>query len=409
MPIAAASEVECIDGFEFQQFSATGFNAGGTLLYAQVPGTTVATSDFYTGAACAEIAPTGAAAGNILKGSTAGIASSDGKTCAFWIKFVGSLPAAAANLCRFEGAGAGVCTVQFQSSSTRFAVIVAGGGTATAIGPTIVTGRWYHIQAQAFNNSTTYTITARVDNDPTTEGTATLAGQTAQQITAVMLGTRSTTGPAYTARFDDWVVTNTINSYPIGIHRCPSAFPVQDAAHNGGTNTIEDNAGTDIGASFTTAYTLVNEVPPENADYIQQSASGSGNYAEIRFAQAQQRQVLAVNAYAAVEAAAVNSSGMIFRVTDSGGTTLVDQGTATTTTSGTTRRYSQKMVPVPASGTNWGQDQFNGLLGRMGFSTDVSPVPRALTFMLQYLVLTDPRPVMPKLPVNHVIDRGSAI
>lgn len=358
------------DGFEFQLFNTNAFAAGGTATYTTVTNAAPDTSIFRTGAASLAVSPTGAAAGQVQKtiaaGSRTGVAS-------FYIYFPTSLPASDALIAHVGGPTATTARPQMYFHQATSKLALAYGSNLTNVsdfGAAISANTWYLVDWKVDISGTTFTQTAQLDG--ANSATPTKSAQTATDITLFALGSTSTTGPAITINYDDWVFGVTLADYPLGAHSVALLKPTSDGTHNAGTNVIEANGGADIDGSTTTAFNLIDEVPPENADYIQQSATGSGNYAEVVFASPPAGTKWGTTYWCAIEGAAANGSDMLLRVVDSGGSTLLDQGGAGAV-SGTTRRYSVGYLAGDPTGNK----------GRVGFATDVSPVPRALTFVAQ--------------------------
>lgn len=359
--------IQIVDGFEFQGLFTTGFNAGGTALYSNNAATAVETSVVRTGGASLKVTPGAAAAGRLSYAMPAGQRSI---VVSFYIRFEAGtgFPASDANLFQITVTTASQqARVNYDSASGKLKLVNNNTLLGTTFGPALSTGVWYHVEVYFDTSATTYVLKARVNDDVSTEVSVGRSGLAAEDIALVTLGTAVATGPASTLYFDDVIVSNTLADYPLGPYTVEKLAPTSDGTHNGGTNVIEKNGGTDIGGGTTDAYTMVNEVPPENTDYIQQAGAGSGNYAEVVFANPSAASWGATYR-CAIEGAGGGASDLLIRIVDSGGTTKVDQGGAGAV-SGTTRRYSRGYVDGNVTGNK----------ARIGFATDVTPVPRALT------------------------------
>lgn len=354
-----------VDGFEFQLFSTTTFGSGGTALYSTATNPTVETTVVHTSPGASLKFALSGTAGAVLRAMPA---STRTLVVSFYLRFDTSLPGADTHLVNSTGP-TNTPRMLFRSASSKLAMRW-GTGTVTAandFGAALSPDTWYRVDWKIDTSGATYTQTAQLDG--ANENTLTLATQTATDIATFGPGTNG--AATVSCYFDDWVYGATLGDYPLGAHNVALLVPTSDGTHNAGTNVIEANGGADIGGG-TTAYNLIDEVPPENTDYIQQSGAGSGNYAEVVFANPPSGTKWGIEYYCAVEGAAANASDLLLRVVDSGGSTLLDQGGAGAV-SGTTRRYSRGFLAGDPSGNR----------GRVGFATDVSPVPRALTFVGQ--------------------------
>lgn len=354
-----------VDGFEFQLLSATAFAAGGIApLYTTITTATIDTTTVRSGAASLRCDPTVSVAGTVRRAVPAGNRTI---VTSVYVRMA-SLPGGSTALILLNIATAGIgASIRYDPVTGKFAVYHSGKVADLGMAPVVV-DRWYLLDLKFDCSADPFAVAGRVDGDAASEASGTITS-TATDITQARLGTVTTTGPACTMYFDDWIYGYTLADYPYGHHAVELLKPTSDGTHNAGTNVVEDQAGADIGA--VTAYNLVDEVPPENTDYIKQSAAGSGNYAEVVFA-TPTGTPWGASYYAAIEGAAANVSDMLMRVVNSSGTTLLDQG-GVGAVNGTGRRYSVGYVGGNPTGNK----------GRMGFASDVSPVPRAVTFVAQ--------------------------
>ncbi len=355
-----------VDGCELQLFSTSAFNfsggASGTALYVTVTNATVETTVVHTSPGASAKFTLSAATGAMQRGIASGIRT---LTASFYIRYDTALPGTDSFLAVMAGP-TNAPRIAFHQSSGKLGLRY-GSGLMTDFGAVLSPDTWYLVDWKADVSATTFTQSARLNGAD--ENTVTKSSETPADITNCGISTNgNTTATFYT---DDWVFSSTLGDYPMGEHNVALLVPTSDGTHNAGTNVIEANGGADIGGG-TTAYNLIDEVPPENTDYIQQSATGSGNYAEVVFASPPSGTIWGTDYYCAIEGAGAGASDLLLRVVDSGGSTLLDQG-GTGAVSGTTRRYSRGFLSGSPSGNK----------GRVGFATDVAPVPRALTFVGQ--------------------------
>lgn len=373
-----APTLTTVDGFEFQLFSTTTFAAGGTANYSAATTAAVETTIVKNGAASLKVSPTTSAAGQVAKLQASGMRTG---VVSFYIQIASTLPVTDLTIATTAGP-TGPPTLQYNATSGKFKMTFS--TVVQDFGPVIVADTWYLIDWKFDVSGTTFTATAQVDGNASIGATNTRASQTAADVTTIRCGSSSTTGPAATIYYDDWLIGSTLSDYPFGPHKVGLLKPTSDGTHVTTGSIVEDQAGTVIGASYTTANSLIDEVPPENTDYIKQIAAGTGDYAEVVFASPSEITVWGSTYWCAIEGAATNASDMLLRVVNSGGTTQLDQG-GTGAVSGTTRRCSVGYLAGNPSGNK----------GRMGFASDVSPVPRALTFVCQYAAPTFSDPPFP--------------
>lgn len=356
----AAPTLYWVDGFEFRTTVAALFAAGGTNPYATSAGVAPAwdTSVKKNGAASLQLVPTVAAASRLH--SIAHQSSKTGWVASFYV-YIASLPASDLQLAKSDNGNTQIA-LTYSASAGKFQ------WNAVSFGPALSSATWYLVDLYLDVSANPWQLKARIDGDGSTEMTGTKAVASTTFSGSPSLGTALTTGPAASMNYDDLVMSYTLADYPIGAHSVQILKPTSDGTHNAGTNVMENQSGTDIGVA--SAFPLIDEVPAENSDYIKQSASGSGNYAEVIFANPSP--AWGATYWCALEGEAAGVSDMLFRVTDGSGNTLLDQG-GVGAVSSTTRRYSAAYLAGDPGGRR----------GRVGFASDVVPVPRALTFIAQ--------------------------
>lgn len=153
------------------------------------------------------------------------------------------------------------------------------GATTVASSITMADGQWYLIDMRISQAGTTWTVDWAIDGVAQTQVSA--GSQTQGDISTIRMGT-NTTAISMTGYIDDVIASIDSADYPIGAHGTQIILPASDGTHNAGTNVMENQAGTDIGA--VSAYSLINDIPMSSAtEYVRQAANGTGNYAEILF------------------------------------------------------------------------------------------------------------------------------
>jgi hypothetical protein len=276
------------------------------------------------------------------------------------------------------------CTTTLFSGAARFYANAdgsitgqVGGTTQVSTGVNLFDALWHRLDFRSDLSADPWTLDWQVDGSPQTSISA---ANTAQQHRYMKLGNEDG-NKTFEVQYDDLVVSATAGDYPLGPHDVLYGVPNGDGTHNAGTNTIEDQAGTDIVSP--NAFPLLDEWPPNNTDYIKQSTIGAGNYAEVTFAdQPGGKTIWGVMGYAALLSSGLNANSATTRVVDSAGTTLTDIYSGDM--SETVINYRTAMITAPGSG--WDGAGYQGVKARVGFATDVIDVPEWTALMLQYAV-----------------------
>lgn len=240
--------------------------------------------------------------------------------------------------------------------------------------------RWYRLDFKFDASTGTSTIDFKLDG---VDGAQLTHSQTATTFTALPLGpSNSDTLDMY---LDDLVVTATSGDYPIGAGGTEGLSPTSDGTHNAGTNVMEDNAGTDIGA--VTAFDLVGKVPINTAtSYIRQAANGTANYAAVNFADISATHGAIIGAEALLAYTAATTSG------NTGGCIVSKDGFSTSTTlwgaPGALADYSDGGTAAPfykraivAGVTD--DTTVNALAARLGYSGDANPDPYWINLIIE--------------------------
>lgn len=361
-----------VDGFEFQVISTSFFGSTASpRTYDTVTGNvTPDTTTVHSGGASMKCDPTATVAAEIRRNTAAGQRAF---VASVYVNF-SVLPTGSTALLILQGVtGVGNMSVRFNPVTNKFGLYNSATSLGDLVMEPVVTGRWYLLDFKMDASANPNAASARVDGKAASEVSSTAVLAASDFLTA-RLSSASTTGPAATYYLDDWIYGHTLADYPLGHHAVELLKPTSDGTHVTTGSNVEDQASTVIApGTYTTAYSLVDEVPPEDAtDYIKQVAIASGDYAEVVFA-TPTGTPWGATYWAAISGAAAGASDMLFRVVNSGGSTLLDIG-GVGSVSGTTKRYSCNYVAGDPTGNK----------GRMGFaSTDVSPVPRAMTFVAQ--------------------------
>ena len=189
----------------------------------------------------------------------------------------------------------------------------------------------------------------------------------------------SLTGDLY---IDDIVCCSSGDAHPLSNIEIVALKPSADGTHSAGTNVMENQAGTDLG----TAWSLINDAPPDAADYIRQAANGTSNYAEVTF------ENLAPSHSAVIGAVAVLSYTSETTTANNGGCIVSKDNFASSTTvwgaSGSLADYSDGSTAslfyksVLVAGVN-DDTTVNALAARLGFSGDATPDPYWVDLIIQ--------------------------
>lgn len=358
-----------VEGFEFQLGPSTAVLGAATAIYSLVNGTpTYDTSLKKHGAASLFVNAANERVAKATPPTTTGWAAS------FYVYFA-TLPADNMRVTEFA-ASVNTMFLIYHTSNQQLHM-KWGTGAETAFGPVLATGQWYLIDIEAHKvDAHNWQTKARVDGaNEATSGNGNYDG--------TMFDWRigPTNGGNGPWNFDDCVMTNDYTDYPIGEHEVKLLQPNGDGTHSNATGSIEDSAGVDIDGSTVTAYTLLNDF--DTADYVRQSATQAGEYAEVAFPDPTEASILAVEAYVRGSASGSVANNGTTRVVDGSGNTLVDVNSGQMHFP--TGAYARVIVPDPGA-NGWSQADLDGLKVRVGFSTDADSIPWWQAFAFQYAV-----------------------
>ena len=242
-------------------------------------------------------------------------------------------------------------------------------------------GNWHRIDIRANVGGNPWLVDWQVDGS---NQTGFSSADTATGIRTIQFGTDA--AHTFTCQYDDFVASATSADYPLGAHDVLYGVPTGDGTHNAGVNTIEDQAGTDIVSP--NAFPLLDELPPTTTDYIQQSTIGTGNYAEVTFDdQPGSKTIWGVEGVGFLFASGLNANNGTTRIVDGSNNTLTDIYSGDQ--SETALHNRRAIITAPGGGWDSG---YPGVKARVGFSSDVTDVPRWAGLLLQYAVVPGPPP-----------------
>lgn len=273
---------------------------------------------------------------------------------------------------------AAYCYLQLITGTHVLQARVTGGSWVN--GPTLSLDTWYKVDLKIDVSGATNTLDWKVNGTDYTQATS-AAGLTTG--TTISLGVLN----AVTAEvwYDDLAVSFNLSDFPLDVIGVEGLSPDTDGTHNGGTNVIEDQAGTDIvSPGYTTAHDLVNSVPiGNNTTYIKQSNLSTTNYAELLFADTANSKIIGVEALLSYMSSGTSSN--------QGATIIIDEDATETTVWGSPASradYSEssafyKSVILPNPAGTWDAAAVNALKSRVGYSNDVTPFPYWLDLLLE--------------------------
>jgi hypothetical protein len=276
-----------------------------------------------------------------------------------YVRFA-ALPATDANILAFTTSVGGPQNgrITYKSGSARLAAAFEGGVEKVSTVP-IATDTWYRVDVRLDASASTFTLDWQVNG---TNGLqATYAAGAAGAFTNVRLGTGA--GFTYECFYDDVAVSTTSADYPLGDGKVVALRANSVATAN--ANFSSQSGGT---ASFLQA----DDSPwGLTTDYIRQNGGANTDYIGLGLQDSSStfnaRAVRAIAGWHS-EGTNANNGQTRFRRLD---------GTETTVKSGamnqTSIQYSGAMLAAPGGG--WTAAEVNGLVARVGYSSDVDSVP----------------------------------
>jgi hypothetical protein len=369
-----------LTGFEHGLASPTTNGGGICDVISGTAGTNVAivTSPVRTGSYALKIAPTTSAAGRFGKN----VSGSPTRMVSSFYLYIDTAPSSATYLVTSVTGTSTSYPQLYVNPSTGNFELRRGSGTTVGVGPAYTTGTWLRVDWTVDVSTATWEMYAKIDGG--TEFGGTVSAGASDAFTRFSLGTTTTTGPAYVAIYDDVILSLTTADYPVGAHAVLGLRPNSDGTHNAGTNVIEDGDGNDIGT--VTAYDHLVESPwtstAGGSDLIRQYATGTGNYAEINFADTTQTSILGVAAFLQYSSSGTtaNEGGCIIR-SNTTETTLWGNPTTRADYSESSNFY--KVAIVSPDGGAWSQSVVNAIKCRMGYSNNVATYPYWQAIMIE--------------------------
>jgi hypothetical protein len=274
-----------------------------------------------------------------------------------------ALPAANVNeLLLVDAAAGNDLRLGYQAASQKLTLRFAN-AAVTVASSTVAAGTWYRLDLRLTASTNPRTASWQIDGVAQTAVTN-VAGA-ASTISALRLGS-TVAADTYTANYDDVLISATSASYPIGPGTVVGLRPDGMGTNNNPASFRNDN-GTVIDA---TTYTRLVDSPMTSlANYVRQQTIGVNDYIEVTFADTAATCVVGVSGVLAYHAAGTP--------VDSGKASIFDGATERILLSGdmsvTPLTYASAII-APAAAA-WTPGAVNGLKGRIGYSSDVTPNP----------------------------------
>ena len=296
------------------------------------------------------------------------LAMAQGGTHLMWI------PQANGDFVRFE----------YQVSGSHFYVWWNGGSVSTGT-ITVAEDTWYTIDLKVDLSAATSRIDWAMNG---VAQTAITKSATPSTVTSVRLGTDYGLDPAFTANYDDVMLSMTGTDYPIGDQKILRLRPTGTGTHSS-PGDLQNNDGSAIDA---TTPGRLDDIPMSSmTDYVQQVNLSTTSYAELTYEDTTESCVSAASgvlAYSSQTGTANHGKTSFF----SGATeSIVYDGDM----SETTLFYKSSMI-TPSS--SWTPEVLNGLKARVGYSGDEKPPPYWESLIVEYAVSELPPPTLTSTP-----------
>jgi hypothetical protein len=259
----------------------------------------------------------------------------------------------------------------YRASTGKWSVSLTNGQSLTQLyqegSVTAVAGQWHTFDVRFNSGAST----------PTAKAVDWYVDNVAQPMLSVVEGpwTPSSGGPnvqfgsdgvnsIYTAYYDDIMISTTAGDFPIGDINIDTLLPNSNTTH---ASFQGDNS---LALVANSSYLRVDDKPLNGIlDFIKQTVTGATAYVELGLADTAQTCIRGASAVEAIH----NVSGTAGNALK---TSIFDGATETVLYSGTigaaTLKHAQR--PITPGGT-WTMSRLNGLVARIGYGSDVNPVP----------------------------------
>jgi hypothetical protein len=250
----------------------------------------------------------------------------------------------------------------------------------------VVAGTWYVIDilydARANPHVASWQVNGAAQPSTSTPSTSV-------NMSGWSLGT-TTPSDAFTVNFDDMVISDSPEAYPLPDIRVAPLLPNEMGPGNGSPGTaLTNNGGSAIDAN---TWTRLDDVPmTSTTDYVQQVNNGTSNYVEVAFANTTETCVLGVKAIAHIGKAGSSAAHLRFDVLEGTQVNTLLNGNPNDLFA----HYGRSVPNTPTSwmvatqgGAAWTTTMVNGVKARFGYSSDANPDPWFHSMQLQYAYVT---------------------
>ncbi|HXH59086.1 hypothetical protein [Iamia sp.] len=370
-----------VEGFEHGALLAAGGGIATTINGAIGPNIYVGAGGARTGGHGLVLAPTATAAARFVK--TVGTASGAARVMRFYFR-VDTAPTTGSLRVGGIQTVTNLLGVRVHATSTGTLEFRAGTVLVGSLGSYVV-GTWYQVDISAVTTANPWAVKCSLDGVVKFDTTAAMAIDT---ISGFHFGDTSTTGPAGQFSIDDVAFSQTAADYPIGAGKVLSYSPNADGAHLNQTK-FQDAAGLAVNSVTNAAFSELNDMPlSATTSRVQQVTATAdipaGAYLEVLFADtAETATANGVAGYLMYGSAATTANNGSTIIRNSGGVESSIYGTAAAPAdmSDTAPFYKSGAVTAPAAG--WTPTEVNALVGRVGYSSDVAPIPYWFGLLLQ--------------------------
>lgn len=254
----------------------------------------------------------------------------------------------------------------YNNGSQKFEL--TSGSTTVASSSTVSAGTWYLIDLRARFGANPNLADWHINGVAQTGLSSAVASSS-----AVAIGWGSTSIlQTYTANYDDILVSLNSTDYPFGDGRILRLGPI---ATTYPVTEFQDHDSTPLDAN---SFGNLDELPmTTTGDYIKQVTTGATSYVQVDFNNPAVcvKEVYATLAYSNTTAGA-----------NVGKTSIFDGGTERVVFSGdmNTTAITYKSVYIAPASSPWTETTIDGVVARIGYSTDVSPTPEWHALGLEY-------------------------
>lgn len=258
-----------------------------------------------------------------------------------------------------------------------------------ADGPSVATGEWIMLQLGPHTTSGTTHYTSGYINDVALDPSANPEG-VAANLGTLLIGTSSSLYPGNADTFTFYVDDITHWYYgpaqrpelPFPDYQIERLYPVSDGTHSNGSSFTDNSSN----SPPSVVYSRVDDFPPSSsdADYVSQTTIGTGDYLEVNFSDSSftaGTQILGVQGRNSRR----NNSGTQVSNLQVG---IYDPGVSqffgiAGNFISSSWQFNRTMIRDHDSYADFTIDDVNNLTGRIGYSSDVTPVPQSGWISLQ--------------------------